>query len=98
MRGFIPSLTTINLQVNNMSAEIMRMFNSEMNALAKSPALDFCPGALRSLIDEQNSKWDQLGGLMFRAGFAQDQESCELILGHIELNNLFRRIKLPPGL
>lgn len=38
--------------VNNESSDILRMFNSSFNNLAKNPGLDLYPEPLRSKIDE----------------------------------------------
>jgi len=40
--------------VNNESADIVRMLNTEFNQLAKKPEFDIYPEALRTKIDEAN--------------------------------------------
>jgi putative glutathione S-transferase len=40
--------------VNNESSEILRIFNSQFNALAKNPELDLYPENLRGAIDTVN--------------------------------------------
>jgi len=64
--------------VNNESADILRIFNSGFNNIAKNPELDLYPESLRSKIDEVN-EWvaqDIIGGV-YKAGFAQTQEAYE---------------------
>jgi len=63
--------------VNNESAEVMRMFNSEFNAIGDA-SLDFYPEALRSEIDEVN-EWIYAGinNGVYRCGFATTQEAYE---------------------
>jgi len=60
--------------VNNESEEIMRMFNSQFNALAKNPSLDLYPEAKRGEIDAIN-KWvyDGINNGVYKCGFAQKQ-------------------------
>eukprot|EP00965_Chrysotila_dentata_P219778 6191350-Pleurochrysis_carterae.AAC.1 len=41
--------------VNNESSELVRMLNTEFNALAKNPSLDLYPEALRPAIDEASA-------------------------------------------
>eukprot|EP00897_Mesotaenium_endlicherianum_P002757 jgi/Mesen1/2509/ME000016S01867 len=64
--------------VNNESAEIMRMFNSEFNELAKYPDLDLYPEALRPQIDELN-EWiyDGFNNGVYKSGFAQTQAAYD---------------------
>jgi len=40
--------------VNNESSEIIRMFNTEFNDIARNPGLDLYPVQLRASIDEIN--------------------------------------------
>ena len=47
--------TKTNTIVNNESAEIMRMLNSEFNAFARHPDDDYYPAELRREIDELNT-------------------------------------------
>ena len=53
----VPTLfdKTTNRVVNNESAELMQMFNSEFNKLAKYPDIDLYPQDLRAIIDDLNS-------------------------------------------
>ncbi|KAJ3138505.1 S-glutathionyl-(chloro)hydroquinone reductase [Physocladia obscura] len=73
--------------VNNESSEIIRMFNSEFNALWKiislenssdKPELDFYPMPLRPEIDAIN-EWiyDQINNGVYKSGFATTQEAYE---------------------
>jgi len=63
-----------NTIVNNESSEIIRLFNSEFQALARKPGLDLYPEPLRSAIDECN-RWiyDDINNGVYRAGFARTQ-------------------------
>lgn len=61
--------------VNNESAEIVRMLNSEFNDFAKNPQLDLYPEALRPQIDEMNAWiYDDFNNGVYKAGFATTQE------------------------
>jgi len=64
--------------VNNESAEILRMFNSEFNAFAKNPSVDLYPEPLRSKIDEVNDfVFKGFNNGVYRAGFATEQAPYE---------------------
>lgn len=64
--------------VNNESSEIIRMFNTEFNELAKNPTLDLYPENLRREIDELNDFiYNGLNNGVYKAGFAMTQESHE---------------------
>jgi putative glutathione S-transferase len=63
--------------VNNESSEIIRMFNSEFDALIK-PSPDLYPEALRGQIDELNSYvYPRINNGVYRCGFATTQEAYE---------------------
>ncbi|MEQ8306437.1 MAG: glutathione S-transferase family protein [Hoeflea sp.] len=63
--------------VSNESAEIIRMFNSEFDAIAK-PSPDFYPEELRDGIDEINSPiYDNVNNGVYKSGFATTQEAYE---------------------
>ncbi|CAN0843326.1 Glutathionyl-hydroquinone reductase YqjG [Linum grandiflorum] len=64
--------------VNNESAEIIRMFNTEFNDIAKNPALDLYPAELRSQIDAAN-EWIYSGinNGVYKCGFARKQGPYE---------------------
>ncbi len=64
--------------VNNESAEIIRMLNSEFNEFARNAALDLYPSDLREEIDEINSwVYDAINNGVYRAGFAKKQAAYE---------------------
>jgi putative glutathione S-transferase len=61
--------------VSNESAEIIRMFNSEFDALGDA-SLDFYPEPLRSEIDEVNAfVYPKVNNGVYRCGFATTQEA-----------------------
>jgi putative glutathione S-transferase len=62
--------------VNNESAEIIRMLNSEFNELAVNPQLDFYPKELRSKIDAINEwVYSTINNGVYRCGFATTQQA-----------------------
>jgi putative glutathione S-transferase len=62
--------------VNNESAEIIRLLNTEFNDLAKHPELDLYPHNLRSQIDELNAWiYPSINNGVYRSGFAQSQRA-----------------------
>ncbi len=64
--------------VSNSDDDIMRMFETELDALAKHPELDLYPHALRSQIDALNARvYDALNNGVYKAGFASAQEPYE---------------------
>ncbi len=63
--------------VNNESSEIIRMFNSEFDALGDS-SVDFYPAALRAEIDELNDYiYPRINNGVYRCGFATTQNAYE---------------------
>lgn len=63
--------------VNNESAEIIRMFNSEFDALTQAKA-DFYPERLRPAIDEINTRvYANVNNGVYRCGFAGSQAAYE---------------------
>lgn len=67
--------TQTDTMVNNESSEIIRMFNSEMNALSSRPELDLYPEALREEIDALNDRiYETVNDGVYRCGFASRQE------------------------
>ena len=63
--------------VNNESAEIIRMLNSEFNAFT-SVKTDFYPAALRQEIDEVNAfVYERINNGVYKAGFAGSQRVYE---------------------
>ncbi|KAJ9509386.1 hypothetical protein QJQ45_001837 [Haematococcus lacustris] len=64
--------------VNNESSEILRMFNSQFNHLARCPEVDLYPEALRPAIDSVNEwVYRQINNGVYRCGFAQKQEAYD---------------------
>lgn len=64
--------------VNNESAEIIVMLNSQFNQLAQNSALDLYPEDLKSAIDEWNDKiYHGVNNGVYRCGFAQSQEAYD---------------------
>eukprot|EP01126_Amoeba_proteus_P027318 TRINITY_DN2710_c0_g2_i3.p1 TRINITY_DN2710_c0_g2~~TRINITY_DN2710_c0_g2_i3.p1 ORF type:complete len:271 (-),score=40.25 TRINITY_DN2710_c0_g2_i3:493-1230(-) len=64
--------------VNNESAEIMLMFNTEFNQWAKNPSLDLCPKDLEQEIESYNSWiYPNINNGVYRCGFATAQEPYE---------------------
>ncbi len=64
--------------VNNESAEIIVMLNSEFNEFAKHPTPDLYPEELREKIDWWNEKiYHAVNNGVYRCGFAQTQEAYE---------------------
>jgi len=64
--------------VNNESAEIIRMLNSELQAFAAQPRLDLYPSALRATIDETNAwVYSSINNGVYRSGFARSQRAHE---------------------
>eukprot|EP01121_Diplochlamys_sp_Union-15-3_P002934 TRINITY_DN1276_c0_g1_i1.p1 TRINITY_DN1276_c0_g1~~TRINITY_DN1276_c0_g1_i1.p1 ORF type:complete len:267 (+),score=35.37 TRINITY_DN1276_c0_g1_i1:281-1081(+) len=63
--------------VNNESAEIIRMFNSEFNHLAtRNKELDLYPSHLREQIDELNSWiYTDINNGVYKCGFARSQQA-----------------------
>jgi putative glutathione S-transferase len=63
--------------VNNESAEIIRMLNSEFDEFGDG-SVDLYPRALRSAIDETNaSVYDAINNGVYRCGFARTQQAYE---------------------
>jgi len=64
--------------VNNESAEIIVMLNSEFNDFAKHPTLDLYQGELRAKIDQWNERvYHAVNNGVYRCGFAQTQEAYD---------------------
>jgi putative glutathione S-transferase len=60
--------------VNNESADIIRMLNSEFQAFADNPGVDLYPEALREEIDGLNSWiYPEINNGVYRSGFARKQ-------------------------
>ncbi len=68
--------------VNNESAEIMRMFETQFDAHAGNPRLDLYPEALRPTIDRWNERIQaEVNEGAYVAGFATDQATYERAAG-----------------
>ena len=64
--------------VNNESAEIIVMLNSEFNEFAKHPRRDLYPKELKEKIDWWNEKiYNSVNNGVYRCGFAQTQSAYE---------------------
>lgn len=65
--------------VNNESAEIIRMLNTEFQALCTQPALDLYPESLRATIDATNAwVYRSINNGVYRSGFARSQKAYDL--------------------
>jgi putative glutathione S-transferase len=70
--------------VNNESAEIIRMFESEFDAFAKHPERHYLPGDLRAAIDELNAYvYENVNDGVYRTGFARTQHAYEEAFGRL---------------
>lgn len=78
--------------VNNESSEIIRMFNSEFNSIAKNPDLDLYPEDLRSKIDAVNEwVYPSINNGVYRCGFAQSQAAYDAAV--VELFEALDRVE-----
>ena len=69
--------------VNNESSEIIRMFNSEFDAIGNDD-LEFYPAALRAEIDEINDFiYPRINNGVYRCGFATTQAAYEEAFGEL---------------
>ncbi|MGC1294621.1 MAG: glutathione S-transferase family protein [Alloacidobacterium sp.] len=76
--------TRTNTIVNNESAEIVRMLNSEFNAFARHPDDDYYPADLRGEIDELNALiYRAVNHGVYRAGFAGRQDKYEVAVADL---------------
>ena len=72
-----------NTVVSNESSEIIRMFNSAFEGIAK-PGPDFYPEALRKDIDEINDLvYNNINNGVYKAGFATTQDAYEEHVGDL---------------
>lgn len=77
-RSTVPVLWDTKKQaiVNNESAEIIELLNSQFNTFAQHPNLDLYPEALKETIDNWNEKiYHAVNNGVYRCGFAQTQEA-----------------------
>ena len=75
--------------INNESAEIIVMLNSEFNEWATYPELDLYPAALRQKIDYWNEKiYQTVNNGVYRCGFAQTQlayeQACQALFATLD--------------
>ena len=64
--------------VNNESAEIIEILNSEFNKFAQHPDFDLYPAAQKETIDSWNEKiYHTVNNGVYRCGFAQSQQAYE---------------------
>jgi putative glutathione S-transferase len=64
--------------VSNESSEIIRMFNSEFDAIASHPERNFHPTHLQAEIEEINTRvYSSVNNGVYRCGFATTQEAYE---------------------
>ncbi|MBD1810099.1 glutathione S-transferase family protein [Microcoleus sp. FACHB-SPT15] len=70
--------------INNESAEIIVMLNSQFNEFAKNPTLDLYPEELREKIDWWNEKiYHSVNNGVYRCGFAQTQEAYNQVCNEL---------------
>ena len=68
--------------VNNESAEIIRMLNSEFDEFAENDLPDLYPVTFRALIDELNDRiYKTVNNGVYRCGFAKTQEAYDEHIG-----------------
>jgi putative glutathione S-transferase len=82
----VPVLFDKKLQtiVNNESAEIIRMLNTEFNAFAERPEIDLYPEEYRRQIDELNAWiYPSINNGVYRSGFAQSQAAHEQAINEL---------------
>lgn len=75
--------------VNNESAEIIVMLNSQFNSFAKYPEIDLYPEDLKPAIDSWNDRiYATVNNGVYRCGFAQSQEAynqaCEQLFNTLD--------------
>ena len=64
--------------VNNESAEVIRMLNSEFDELADHPEVDLYPDDLADQIDTLNERvYSEVNNGVYRSGFAESQDAYE---------------------
>jgi putative glutathione S-transferase len=64
--------------VSNESQDIVRMLNSEFNAVAGNPDLDLYPPELRRDIDAMNERiYDEVNNGVYRTGFSTSQDAYD---------------------
>lgn len=69
--------------VNNESADIIRMLNSEFNHLAENPDLDLYPSHLQAKINEINEwVYKDINDGVYKCGFARKQEAYDEVYNY----------------
>lgn len=69
---------TLGTIVNNESSEIIRILNSEFQALCAHPEIDLYPNALRAVIEETNAwVYKSINNGVYRCGFARNQNAYD---------------------
>jgi len=64
--------------VNNESADLVRIFNSEFNSVARHPGRDFYPADLREEIEAVNARvYHSVNNGVYKAGFATTQAAYD---------------------
>ena len=87
-----------NAIVNNESSDIIRMFNSEFNALTGNP-IDLFPPQLQDEIIRWNSSiYDDINNGVYKVGFARSQEvyNQEVIRLFTALDEIDRHLESRP--
>ena len=70
--------------VSNSDDDIMRMFETEFDAVAQRPELDLYPAALRAAIDALNEHvYQTVNNGVYKAGFATAQHAYEVAARHV---------------
>lgn len=78
--------------VNNESSEIVRLFNSKFNHLAKNPTVDIAPQELLSEIEElAKFVYPGINNGVYRCGFATSQQAYDAAFA--ELNSALDRVE-----
>lgn len=70
--------------VNNESLDIIDIFNTDFNSIAKHPDVDLKPSDLKDKLEELNSWiYPSINNGVYRCGFAQAQEPYEEAFGEL---------------
>lgn len=69
--------------VNNESADIIRMLNSEFNHLAENPSLDLYPSHSQAKINEINEwVYKDINDGVYKCGFARKQDAYDEVYNY----------------
>lgn len=91
-RSSVPMLWNVNKKevVCNESYDIIELFNSRLNDVARNPGLDLSPPSLKKKIDEWNQIiYPSVNNGVYRCGFAQSQEAYDSAV-----NELFSTLEM----